>query len=422
MIPGFSSRGGRYAADWRMSPAVIVGLDCITGLQTARILARRRVPVIGVASDPGHFACTTRACKRILHANTENGDFISALETLGPGLTQRAVLYPCTDMSVLALSRNRDGLAPWYHIVLPRPDVVELLMDKASFLQYAQDHDLPVPRTAFVDTLETARQVSQTLGYPAVAKPRLKSAEWQARGLKKVYRLSAPEDLVVLYERVGTATDTLVVQEWIEGDDSELYSCNCYFSDSGALGTFIARKLRQWPPDAGTSSLGEECRNDVVLHESVRLFESVGYRGLGYVEMKRDARSGNHLVIEANVGRPTGRSSIAEAGDVHLLYAKYCDTLGLPVTVNLRQRYTAVKWIYLRHDVQSALYYLLHRRLSLFGWWRSLRGKKTYAVASWSDPIPFWRDLWDSALKAASKSDRQGADGPRKSRVGASLP
>ena len=158
----------------------------------------------------------------------------------------------------------------------------------------------------------------------------------------------------------------LMVQEWIEGSDANLYSCNCYFNaDAVPVVTFIARKLRQWPPETGTSCLGEECRNDVVLEASIRLFRSVGYRGLGYVEMKRDERTGKHYIIEPNIGRPTGRSAIAEAGGVELLYATYCDTLGWPMPANTQQQYGNMKWIYLRRDLQSAFCYWRRGDLTL---------------------------------------------------------
>ena len=50
------------------------------------------------------------------------------------------------------------------------------------------------------------------------------------------------------------------------GGEDELYSCNAYFDAAGQpLATFVARKVRQWPPDIGTSASGEECRNDEVL-------------------------------------------------------------------------------------------------------------------------------------------------------------
>ncbi len=188
-----------------------------------------------------------------------------------------------------------------------------------------------------------------------------------------------------------------MAQEWIEGNDASLYSCNCYFNaDSEPLVTFIARKLRQWAPETGTSCLGEECRNDLVLEESIRLFRSVNYHGLGYVEMKRDERTGKHFIIEPNIGRPTGRSAIAEAGGVELLYTKYCDVLNLPLPANREQKYEGVKWIYLRHDIQSAFYYWWHGKLTIGEWWRSMHGLKWDAVFSWTDQAPFWYDLWGS--------------------------
>jgi predicted ATP-grasp superfamily ATP-dependent carboligase len=160
----------------------------------------------------------------------------------------------------------------------------------------------------------------------------MKTRAWEERKGAKVYRASNPEEFLASYDQCSKWTDLLLAQEWIEGSDAALYSCNCYFNaDAKLIATFVARKLRQWPPEAGTSCLGEECRNDVVLEETLRLFGGVRYCGLGYVEMKRDERTGKHFFIEANVGRPTGRSAIAEAGGVELLYAMYCDAVGYPL-------------------------------------------------------------------------------------------
>ena len=65
--------------------AVIIGIDCITGLQSARILARHGVPVIGLAKDPKNFCCKTKVCEKILPVNTANEDFIALLESMDPG-------------------------------------------------------------------------------------------------------------------------------------------------------------------------------------------------------------------------------------------------------------------------------------------------------------------------------------------------
>lgn len=377
--------------------AFIIGLDCITGLQSARILARHGIPIIGLAKNPENFCCKTRVCERIIHTNTASEEFVQLLETLGPELKQKAVLFPCTDMSVLTLSQHRQRLASWYYIALPEHGVVEMLMDKVSFYTYAQKEGLPIPKTFFLKTRSDAETAASELAYPCIMKPPFKTPTWETHTRAKVYKVADQKEFLALYDQCSDWADILMAQEWIEGNDASLYSCNCYFdADSEPLVTFIARKLRQWPTETGTSCLGEECRNDFVLEESVRLFRSVNYRGLGYVEMKRDNRTGKHFIIEPNIGRPTGRSAIAEIGGVELLYTKYCDVLNLPLPANREQKYKGVKWIYLRHDLQSAFFYWRRGKLTIGEWWRSIHGLKWDAVFSWTDQAPFWYDLWGS--------------------------
>ena len=370
--------------------AIVIGLDCITGLQTARILAQHDIPIIALAKDPNHFCCQTRVCEKVIGVNTLNEEFIGVLEKLGPALNEKAVLFPCTDMSVLTVSRHRQRLRDWYHVVLPEPEVVEMLMNKVSFYTYAQQKGLPIPKTFFLRNKAEAERVADELTFPCILKPPLKTPTWEKNARTKVYKVSHREEFLERYDRCSNWADLLMIQEWIEGNDADLYSCNCYFNvDSEPVVTFIARKLRQWPPETGTSCLGEECRNDIVLEETIRLFRSVNYHGLGYVEMKRDARTGKHYIIEPNIGRPTGRSAIAEAGGVELLYTKYCDVLNLPLPANREQKYKGTKWIYLQHDIPSALYYWKRGELTFAKWWQSVRGAKWDAVFSWKDPAPF---------------------------------
>jgi predicted ATP-grasp superfamily ATP-dependent carboligase len=313
---------------------------------------------------------------------------------VGPELDGRAALFPCTDLAVLQISRHRDRLAPWYHIALPEHAVVDVLMDKVGFLRHAQENDLPIPGTVIIESRDDAERAGRTLTYPVALKPPLKSAVWQSHTSAKAFQVGDGRELLEVYDRVAAWSDRFIAQEWVDGGVDALYSCNAYFgAGSRPLVTFVARKLRQWPPHTGTSSLGEECRNDEVLRETVRLFAGLDYRGLAYVEMKQDARTGRHLVIEPNIGRPTGRSAIAEAGGVELLYTAYCDMVGLPLPAAREQRYVGAKWIDDRRDVQSALYFVRRGQLSPADWWRSVRGPKWHAVVSRSDPYPFVHDL-----------------------------
>jgi len=261
--------------------AIVIGLESMQGLQTARILARHRIPVIAIAKDPKHNNCRTNVCKKIITADTDSDELIKTLEVLSSEFDQKAVLFPCEDTSVLLVSRNREKLGANYHVTLPESDVVEMMTDKISFYTYAQKHGFPIPASFFIYNRSDAEYAARNLAFPCIMKPSIRTPEWERNTTLKVFRVSNGEELLALYDQCHLWSKSLIAQEWIEGSDATLYSCNCYFdARSEPVVTFIARKLRQWPPRTGQSSLGEECRDDVVLQETVRLFRSVGYRGL----------------------------------------------------------------------------------------------------------------------------------------------
>jgi predicted ATP-grasp superfamily ATP-dependent carboligase len=161
-------------------------------------------------------------------------------------------------------------------------------MDKVNYHEYAEKHGLSIPKTFFLRSREDAERAAEQLTFPCILKPPTKTPEWLGKAKVGVYKIATADEFLELYDVCEGWAETLMIQEWIDGSDGNLFSCNCYFNaDSVPIVTFVARKLRQWPPEAGTSSLGEECRNDFVLEESIRLFRGASYRGLGYVEFKR---------------------------------------------------------------------------------------------------------------------------------------
>jgi len=385
----------------------VVGIDTMQGLQTARILAGHDIPVIGLASNLRHHACRTRVCEKILQADTNGDSLIQSLISLGPALPAKAVLYPCHDQCVWLISHNRAHLHDWYHIMLADEDAIETLIDKNSFYEFASKLDVSVPQTFVMKCRDDAVDAAKKLIFPCVIKPIRRDPQWNAQTMTKAFRADNSEDFLTIYEKVKGWSSELMAQQWIAGKDADLYSCNCYFDrQSNLIASFIARKLRQWPPRVRSSCLGEECRNDAVLDAAVRIFERISYIGLGYIEMKRDTRTGELFAIEANVGRPTGRSAIAEAGGVNMLYAMYCDAIGLTLPADLQQKYLGVKWIDIRHDIQSAIYYYRNGELTLSDWYHSLRGRKAHAVFSLSDPLPFWADLWNAFVVLLSARER----------------
>ena len=390
------------------APAVVFPLDDLPGLQAARILSDRNIPTIGIARERGHPFCRTNSCDRVEIGNCDNIDGVNKLLKLGSSLSRKGVLIPCSDLTVLMVARHRERLSRFYYVPPADLETLEMLMDKTKFAAFAGANGLLVPKTVIVQNKADADQASRDLTFPCVVKPNIKTPEWFATIRSKVVVINTSDEWEKFYARVPASVDKLILQEWVVGPETNLYSCNCYFDLEGKpVTSFVARKIRQWPPEIGISSLGQEVQNDHVRDETLRLFTIAGLKGLGYLEMKQDDISKKYFVIEANVGRPTGRSAIAEAGDVELLYAAYLNVQNLPLPDNLTQQFLGVKWINILSDLRSAHHYWRKGELTFSGWWQSLQGRKCYAVWSWRDPAPFLYLLAKSLLSFLTKSRKR---------------
>ncbi len=405
--------------------AVVIGIDSLPGIQTARILARRGLTVIGVTEDPDQAFTRTRSCQRMVQAAKATPALVDTLLALAETLDDKAVLVPCEDSSVLVVSRHRARLAPAFHIALPPPEVVELLIDKVAFTEHALATGLPIPPTAILRSEADAVRAAATLPYPAVLKPPHRTDAWVAHTPAKAIQVDDAAALVAHARAALAHVPVLIAQKWVAGTDTDLYSCNsCYSATGELLVQFTAKKIRQWPPRTGISSLGEAAHVPEVARLSAQLFASLPYRGLAYLEAKRDVNDGQFYIIEPNIGRPTGRSAIAEAGGVELVCTMVCEAAGRPLPPARAQGDQPVKWIYLRHDLQSALYYWTQGELGLRQWARSLRGPKAFAIFDWRDPAPFVLDCLQPLRRALTREGRQsrnygapelgpdGGDGP----------
>ncbi|MBI9020600.1 MAG: carboxylate--amine ligase [Verrucomicrobia bacterium] len=389
---------------------VVVGLDCITGLQTARVFARRGVQVVGVASDPKHFCCRTRACSRVISADINGPELIERLMETGPSFARKPVLVPCTDNSVLQISKDRGALSAFYRMALPVAGTIERLIDKVQFSHFAEENGLPTPRSATLTSLEEAGQAATQINFPAVLKPDLKTVRWVHQTKEKAVVVNSAEELIRAVKQCLCWCDALLLQEWIPGPIENHYTCDAYFdAQSQPLVTYTSQKLRQWPPMTGVGSISADCDNPAVRQQAIRLFQAAGYHGLAYVEMKRHELTGEYLIVEPNVGRPTGRSACAEATGVEMLYTMYCDLAGLPLPAARQQKFTGKTWIYWKRDLHAAWWGMRAGDLTFSGWVRSIRGCKTCAVFCWRDPVPFFADWLRIGKQIKTAAGKRGA-------------
>lgn len=300
---------------------------------------------------------------------------------------------------------------------LPSHRTLHALADKASFHETATRFGIPIPATVVVTRRSELIRAADQLRFPVVLKPAMKSKDWQSRASMKAVRADTAGALWASYDLLHQWSEQMVVQEYVGGPDSQLYTVNCYYSGTGEpLVTFTTRKHRQWPPEVGIASFASEHEDPELVDLAHRLFGAVGFTGFGYLEAKRDPATGELRVLEANVGRPTGRSATAEAAGVEMLATMYADTAGLPLPPphQRQQQFLGACWVDERRDVLAAVHEWRAGRLrvrELIADWR--RPRKAHALWNRKDPRPFLLDLRRSAATLLRSLWRHRSRRPR---------
>jgi len=367
------------------APAVVVGAGA-NGLGVARSLAREEVPVWLVDSDVRRPEMHTRAAIPVVVRSLRGETLVDELVRLAtvrfPGL--RPVLFLTQEESVKIVSRQRDRLSALYHLRLPTVDMVDTLLHKQGFQRLAEELGSPVPSLVHVRTFADLPAIGG-LRYPVVIKPGERNSEY-SRQFKKAYRAESAEDADALLRGILAVMADVVVQEWIDGPDANIYFCLQYVGSQGqVIASFTGRKIRSWPPQVGGTA---SCAPAPEVQEELsamtgRFFQSASVIGMASMEYKRDARSGEFQMVEPTIGRTDYQEEVATLNGVNLPYAAYCSELGQPFRASAMKKRPVV-WRVRSEDAQSAV--AQGQRIKE-GYPRGAH--VTDALWRWSDPLPY---------------------------------
>lgn len=378
------------------TPAVVVGAG-VNGLGVARSLKRAGVPAWLLDADPRRPEMHTWAAKPLpiaaLHGETLIAELLRLGTTRFAGL--RPVLLLTQEESVKAVSHHRERLSPCYRFTLPSKEIVDALQHKQGFQQLAEKFGAPIPPLVHVHTQEDLLALDG-LQYPVVVKPGERHAEY-GRQFKKAYRVEDASECITLVRRILPVMADVVVQEWTEGPDTNIYFCLQYLDQEGqTTASFTGRKIRSWPPQVGgTASCAPAPDADEELAGlTARFFRNAGVVGMAAMEYKRDVRSGEFRMVEPTIGRTDYQAEVATLNGVNLPYTAWCAELGRPAPARPTPTRT-LAWRVRSEDEQSALAQGQRpaEGFEAYGgiadaWWR------------WSDPMPGLVQNWRRIRRA----------------------
>lgn len=340
-------------AEVKSRAAVVLG-GCAHGLATSRALWRFGVPVYMLESDTALPGASTRSAKLVPARDINGPGLIDALLELDrrESFAEPPVLFPVNDNMVRVLCEHWDALDGRYALswVDKRNEILPYL-DKMSFPPRCAETGIHYPRTENLHSLEALEGLRDILRFPLIVKPDRPLSGFKTQVVHSF------EELAAFAPRFESDLP-FILQEFIDGDDTQLVFCVLYLRRGEVLAHFEGRKIRSIPP--GWTTVAQSYPDEEVREATERFFAGMDLSGPVSGEFKRGP-DGTLWFLEATLGRTDFWLGCAIANGVDIPVVAYCDQCGLPMPP-VRQRHL-VYWYNTDRDPLAPYYAMRTTRL-----------------------------------------------------------
>ena len=294
-------------AETRRPPAVVASVFQ-TGLNLIRDLEQKGIRAIGIDCDPGNPGFRSIYGRSFICPNPdkEPDNWLAFMLSLSAAMGEKPVLIAAADIFVSAIGRHAQALGEYFIFSQHGCLLQAELSTKEKQYALAREFGLPSPRSAYVQTKEELESFCNGARFPVLLKPRA-HREWEALPIgnalhgRKTISAKTPEELLVYYAQVCALVPQAVAQEEIIGPDSAKYCYLSVYSQSKQrLGACVVQELRAYPLLYGCATLVKPVIDEEIDRICNKFLLSIGFIGVCEIELKRDSRDGQVLLIEVN--------------------------------------------------------------------------------------------------------------------------
>lgn len=299
---------------------LILGTD-INSYYMARCyneISHHKVDLIGV--EPFGFTSFSNICNVVYNKDLYNKkNFRKVLKEYAQNKKGvKTLLIATSDGYAKMVSENKEFLSKYYLFNYPKEELVNNFLTKDIFYTKYAKKDLDFPKTIIYDC-KKEKIPAPSFSFPMIIKPgnTVNYNKNKFAGQKKIYKIESKDDYyssIMLIKKSGYV-DNLIIQEFIPGDDSNLFDSVFYCSSKGKaqIASFAQIALQEHTPSAignctvlvnGYNQYGNTSE---VVDRIKKFMESVGYCGFAEVDLKYDPRDKKFKILEINPRQ--GRSS-----------------------------------------------------------------------------------------------------------------
>ncbi len=224
---------------------------------------------------------------------------------------KKIVLISTNETYAEFISGNKEKLSKQYLYNYPSVEVIKSLTNKETFYKTYENSCLTFPKTMYYDCKKDKKFTYFT--YPIVVKPAnvVMYNHLYFEGKNKIYKVNSEEELVTVIDTIkkGGYTDKLILQEFIPGDDSNLFDAVIYVNQKGKVEFMsfaqigLQERTKSMVGNAAVLINGFNTTNGDIrkMEKNIKKFiESINYRGFAEIDMKYDIRDNTFKVLEIN--------------------------------------------------------------------------------------------------------------------------
>ena len=355
------------------------------------------------------FSAKSRYCKKIDAPDPFKEPETCKQFTIGfiKSLPSKPYLYFADDEWMMLVGENEKEFLEIANIVQSPWEKLVQLYDKKLLYRLAEKYNIPHPKTIEVESLSQLEENLLKITYPCIVKPQLtvkqnEISDAQIKSYHRTQTFNSKEDTLKWAKQLMDAgiDMAVVMQEFIPGDATHLYTLTSYSDKEGnLLAGSIGYKLRQFPPEAGRITSGVLSYDEKLKQTGELFLKTIGFHGVANTEYKFDERDGQYKLMEINARFGAWNYSTLYSG-LNLMEIAINDYNGIKYEgPQFKLEKEGYIWYNFAQDfgctvVLNKLDEFKKYRLSPLQWKKSLGKKHFEGVWDWKDIKPFLFEVW----------------------------
>lgn len=225
----------------------------------------------------------------------------------------KLILLACSDVYMKLVINNKDKLSKHYIIPYVDKELMNKLVLKEEFYKTCDKYGLIYPKTE-ICTYEEHKNYKPSFSFPIIIKPSNSVMYWKCdfEGKKKIFICEDKYKMKDIFKKVYNSgyNDSLIIQEYIPGDDTNLRVLNAYVDSNNkvtfmGLGQILLEEKA--PKEIGDYGAIITTYDEQLMSQIKSFLEKIKFHGYANFDFKYDKRTNKYIIFEINIRQ--GRSS-----------------------------------------------------------------------------------------------------------------